>query len=79
MIDPPRRQNDYDDRQIDCQEAMEATYQAMIEAMMAGGWHPDEIERAVIRLTAAARMTRFENARVEADLAIIRAMERAKR
>lgn len=51
----------------------------MIEEMAAVGWNPEEIERAVFKLIWAHRKTRFENAKVEADLAIMRAIERARR
>ncbi|UPT53419.1 hypothetical protein [Synechococcus phage Ssp-JY39] len=79
MIDPPKSQDDYADRLLDCEAAMETMFQTMIEEMAAVGWNPDEIERAAFKLIWAHRRTRFENAKVEAELAIMRAMERARR
>lgn len=79
MIDPPKSQDDYADRLLDCEAAMETMFQTMIEEMAAVGWNPEEIERAVLKLNWAHRKTRFENAKVETELAIMRAMERARR
>lgn len=79
MIDPPKSQDGYADRNLDCEEAMETMFQTMIEEMAAVGWNPEEIERAAFKLIWAHRKTRFENAKVEAELAIMRAMERARR
>lgn len=79
MIDPPKRQDDYQDRNLDCEAALETMFQTMIEEMVAVGWNPEEIERAVFKLIWAHRRTRFENAKVETELAIMRAMERARR
>lgn len=79
MIDPPKSQDGYPDRNLDCEEAMETMFQTIIEEMAAVGWNPEEIERAAFKLIWAHRKTRFENAKVEAELAIMRAMERARR
>lgn len=79
MIDPPRHQDDYDyaDRALDCQEAMEPGFQAIIDRMLEVGWTRGETLRALKRLIAADNMTQKENAKTEADLAIARAMVRA--
>ncbi|MER9655190.1 hypothetical protein NKJ26_16995 [Mesorhizobium sp. M0152] len=77
MITPPRHQNDYLDRSIDCQEAMEPGFQAIVDCMLEVGWTRDEILRSLKRLIAADNMTQKENARTEAQLAIARAMIRA--
>lgn len=79
MINPPKRQDDYPDREIDCQEAMETMFQTMVEEMRAVGWSPVEIDIAIRRLINANKSARAETAKLEADLAIIRAMERARR
>ena len=79
MIDPPKSQDDCADRLLDCEVGMEAMFQTMIEEMAEVGWNPEEIERAVFKLIWAHRKTRFENAKVEAELAIMRAIERARR
>lgn len=77
MISPPRQNRDYADREIDCQEAMEPGFQAIIDCMLEVGWARGEVMRSLRRLVAADNMTQKENARVEADLAIARAMIRA--
>ncbi|MGY2991221.1 hypothetical protein [Mesorhizobium sp. URHB0026] len=79
MIDPPRHQDDHDyaDRALDCQEAMEPGFQAIIDCMLEVGWTRGETLRALKRLIAADNMTQKENAKMEADLAIARAMVRA--
>lgn len=79
MIDPPKRQDDYLDRKIDCQQAMEPGFQAIVDCMLEVGWNRDEIMRALRRLIVADNMTQKENAKVEAELAIARAMIRAGR
>ncbi|MER9292193.1 hypothetical protein NKI66_15515 [Mesorhizobium sp. M0518] len=76
MINPPRRQDEYQDRAIDCQEAMEPGFQAIVDCMIEAGWTRGEILRALKRLIAADNMTQKENARTETQLAIARAMMR---
>jgi len=77
VINAPRRQDDYPDRQIDCQEAMEPGFQAIVDCMLEAGWNRSEIMRSLRRLIAADNMAQKENAKVEAELAIARAMIRA--
>lgn len=77
MISTPRQKLDYPDREIDCQEAMEPGFQAIVDCMLDVGWQRGEVMRALRRLIAADNMTQKENARVEADFAIARAMIRA--
>ncbi|AZO35483.1 MAG: hypothetical protein EOS76_11770 [Mesorhizobium sp.] len=79
MISRPRREGDYTDRDIDCQEAMEPGFQAIIDCMSEAGWTCEEAKRALRRLIAADNMKQKENAKVEAELAIARAMIRAGR
>ena len=74
MISRPRREGDYADREIDCQEAMEPGFQAIVDCMVDAGWTRGEVMRSLRRLIAADNMTQKENARVEAELAIARAM-----
>ncbi|RWG08282.1 hypothetical protein [Mesorhizobium sp.] len=76
MISPPRQKLDYADREIDCQEAMEPGFQAIVGCMIEAGWHRCEVMRALRRLIAADNMTQKENAKVETELAIARAMIR---
>ncbi|RWB20389.1 MAG: hypothetical protein EOQ40_15085 [Mesorhizobium sp.] len=77
MISPPRHAIPYPDREVDCQEAMEPGFQAIVDCMLEAGWARGEVMRALRRLIAADNMTQKENAKVEADLAIARAMIRA--
>ncbi|PBC21249.1 MULTISPECIES: hypothetical protein [unclassified Mesorhizobium] len=79
MINPPRDQfdHDYADRSLDCEEAMEPGFQAIIDCMLEVGWTRGETLRALKRLIAADNMTQKENAKTEAQLAIARAMIRA--
>ncbi|WP_292325460.1 hypothetical protein [Mesorhizobium sp.] len=56
---------------------MEPGFQAIVDCMLEAGWARGEVMRALRRLMAADNMTQKENARVEADLAIARAMIRA--
>lgn len=74
MIRAPKRQNEYVDREIDCQEAMEPGFQVIVDCMLEAGWTRGEIMRSLKRLIAADNMTQKENAKVEAQLAIARAM-----
>ncbi|MBZ9884813.1 hypothetical protein LB535_20915 [Mesorhizobium sp. CA10] len=77
MISGPKREGDYPDREVDCQEAMEPGFQAVVDCMFEAGWARGEIMRSLRRLIAADNMTQKENAKVEAELAIARAMLRA--
>ena len=76
---PPKRQHAYPDRDIDCQQAMEDDFAAMFERMQQAGWNFGEIERAAKMLLWARRRALEETAKLEADLAIMRAMTRAAR
>jgi hypothetical protein len=77
MINPPKRQDEYQDRAIDCQEAMEPGFQAIVDCMLEVGWTRGEVLRSLKRLIAADNMTQKENAKLETQLAIARAMLRA--
>ncbi|WP_192183282.1 hypothetical protein [Mesorhizobium amorphae] len=79
MIQQPRHQSDYADRDIDCQEAMEPGFQAIVDCMLEAGWARGEVMRSLRQLIAADNMAQKESARLEAQLAIARAMIRAGR
>lgn len=79
MINPPKRQEEYPDRLIDCQESMEPGFQAIVDCMLEVGWTRGEVMRSLRRLIAADNMTQKENARTEAQLTIARARMRAGR
>ncbi|KQZ19379.1 hypothetical protein ASD50_07815 [Mesorhizobium sp. Root552] len=76
MIDPPRSQDDYPDRDIDCQEALEPAFQLLMVDALSYGWSPDEARRALRKLIAAHKVADVENAKVETTLALIRAAQR---
>lgn len=78
-IDPPRRQDSYPDRLIDCEQALEPLLHHVMEAAFASGWGPNETRKALFRLLAAHRRAQNENARLEAELALLRARKRAAR
>ena len=77
MISQPRGTGDYPDREIDCQQAMEPGFQAIVDCTVEVGWTRGEVMRALRRLIAADNMAQKETARLEAELAIARAMIRA--
>jgi len=77
MISPPKCADAYPDREVDCQEAMEPGFQVIVDCMLEACWTRGEVMRSLRRLIAADNMTQKENAKVEADLAIARAMIRA--
>ncbi|MER9589880.1 hypothetical protein NKI94_13895 [Mesorhizobium australicum] len=53
MIIPPKQPHEYADREIDCQEAMEPGFQAIVDCMLEAGWARGEIKRSLRRLIAA--------------------------
>ncbi|RUW33794.1 hypothetical protein [Mesorhizobium sp. M1E.F.Ca.ET.041.01.1.1] len=79
MISAPRHEGDYPDREIDCQEAMEPGFLAIVDCMRGAGWQRGEVMRSLRRLIAADNMAQRESAKVEAELALARAMIRAGR
>lgn len=44
---PPRSPHDYEDRPIDCQEALEDEFLALIDRAYAVGWYPKESMAAI--------------------------------
>ncbi|TIT01536.1 MAG: hypothetical protein E5W87_14535 [Mesorhizobium sp.] len=77
MRNPPKRPGEYPDREIDCQKAMEPSFQTIVDCMLEAGWGRGEIMRSLRWLISADNMTQKENAKVEAQVAIFRAMVRA--
>lgn len=77
MINPPRNQGDYPDRNIDCEEALEPAFQLLMADALSYGWSPAETRRALRKLIAAHKVMDIENAKVEASLALIRAATKA--
>lgn len=74
MIEPPKNQDDYPDRDIDCQEAMEPLFHEMMDAMFAAGWSPRETRLALRVLISADRAKDIANARTEAQIVLFRAL-----
>lgn len=79
MIDPPKRQDDYPDRLLDCEAALEPLFQELMQTAFAHGWGPAETRKALLRLIAADRRKDEENAATEAYLQLLRVMNRAAR
>lgn len=55
MIDPPKRQDHYADRHLDCEAALETTFQTIIEEMATVGWSREEIGHAIFKSSWAHR------------------------
>ncbi|MET3593272.1 hypothetical protein ABID26_002669 [Mesorhizobium shonense] len=47
MIMAPKQEGDYADREIDCQEAMEPGFQAILDCMLDAGWQRGEVDAGV--------------------------------
>ena len=75
-FNPPKRQDPYPDRQIDCQEALEPGFQILSEEMIAAGRSRDEIQLAFVNLLAAHDRTQESNAEQEVELAFMCAQMR---
>lgn len=77
-IDPPKRQEDHPDRLVDCEAALEPAFDGLMTVAFKYGWAPGETLRALRRLIRSRWRADEENAKLEAELAIMRAMERAR-
>lgn len=77
-VEPPKRQDPYPDRQIDCQEALEPHFQKLMEKMFAHGWASGETRKAFFQLVAAHRRAEEETAKFDTELALLRAMGKAR-
>ncbi|MFD9897353.1 hypothetical protein [Mesorhizobium sp. NPDC059025] len=75
-FNPPKRQDPYADRQIDCQEALTPGFDVLFEELVAVGWTREEIRVAFVALLSARDLTQEANAELEAELAIMRARMR---
>jgi len=58
MISRPRRADEYPDRAIDCQDAMEPGFQAIVDCLLEAGWSRGETLRSLKRLIAAPERER---------------------
>ncbi|MBB5276297.1 hypothetical protein HNR26_002349 [Rhizobium rosettiformans] len=71
-IDPPIRPSDHPDRFLDCQQALEPRFQALIEDAISAGWGEDEAVLAVIMLGDNHMLAKHENAVVDETLRNLR-------
>lgn len=74
MIDKPRKPDNYPDRDIDCQRALEEHFQELIEAAERSGWTREEAISAVSEL--ARNQTSADNENDVTNLAILNALMR---
>ena len=65
-IPPPKRHAPYPDRDIDCQQAIEASFQEVVERASAAGWRPVEIAEAVGQVAIADRYAREQKGKIDA-------------
>ncbi|MFD9897740.1 hypothetical protein [Mesorhizobium sp. NPDC059025] len=75
-FNPPKRQDPYPDRQIDCQEALTPGFDVLFEELVAVGWTREELRAAFVALLSAKDLTQEANAELETELAIMRARMR---
>lgn len=71
-VDPPRNGPEHLDRFIDCQEALEAGFQALVEEAVSAGWTEAEAVAAIVELADAHMLAAGENAKLEQLLADMR-------
>ncbi|HEV7252668.1 MAG TPA: hypothetical protein VGN97_06170 [Mesorhizobium sp.] len=61
----PKRGADHPDREIDCQEALEAQFQDLAERAEAAGWTAQEADTALLALAMSRIKARMANRDVE--------------
>lgn len=74
MIDKPRKDEPYPDRDLDCQMAMEDHFKELIEAAERSGWTREEAIDAVAEL--ARNQTSGDHENDVTNLAILNALMR---
>ena len=52
-IQPPRKPQSHPDRNLDCQEALERSFQDLLDLAVEAGWSRQEAMQALIELTNA--------------------------
>ena len=65
---PPRSHDDYPDRHLECQEALEATVISLIEQGTSAGWTVAEITTALIDLADHQMLVDAANRRVNGEI-----------
>ncbi len=68
-VSPPKRPIDHPDRQLDCEEAMEAAFQEVAEKATAAGWGQQEIAIGLIGMVQAHIHALRENEKTEEAIA----------
>lgn len=74
MINKPRKPEEYPDRDLDCQMAMEEHFQVLIDAAESSGWTREEAIDAVAEL--ARNQTSADHENDVTNLAILNALMR---
>lgn len=74
MIDKPRKDEPYPDRDLDCQMAMDEHFQELIEAAGQSGWSREEAISAVAELARNQISADYEND--VTNLAVLNALMR---
>lgn len=64
-VAPPKRPTNHPDRLLDCEEAMEAAFQMVIQRAAAAGWSQREATLGLIGLIQAHVETMRENEKTE--------------
>jgi len=67
-VPPPSLPPDHPDRDLTCEEAMEAQFQALCEAAESAGWAVYEIDGAIVGLQEARLEQRAANAETERQI-----------
>jgi hypothetical protein len=78
MIAPPRHEDQYPDRGLDCQQAAHAAFRDLWEGVAAAGWSAEEIAAAIYELTDHHLTALRANAETEAQIAVSKDLSRGQ-
>lgn len=70
MIPSPRRTDDYPDRNLECQEAIEAGVLALVDEAKASGWNMSDVTTALGELADNLMLMDQPNADTERMIAV---------
>lgn len=73
-IASPKRTDDYTDRGIDCQFAMEPAFQALLRQAEATGWTEDDVAYAVLELAGNNIKGIIADSKTEKQIAVAKWM-----
>jgi hypothetical protein len=76
-IAPPKHPADHPDRIIDCEFAMEPSFQAMAEEAIAAGWTEDDVAQGLLNLAAAHIRGLAAERRTASDIRVAKQMIKA--